>query len=636
MDKLVAIDIGGTFTDIVIYDGKIKIRKIFTGNNPETLVDSLIKEFLDFKILHATTLATNAILTRQGLPRVAKITTKGFKDVIEIGRQNRPKLYDLFFEKPRPLVEEEMRFEVNERIDSRGKILAHLDHNELNEVLKRIKSKEVQVIAVCLLNSYVNPEHERTIASEARKSFEYVSASYEVANEPREYERTSTTVINALLMPILSKYLARFKQVYVMSSAGGLVDKHEAIQRPVQLIESGPAAGVIASAELARILGIKNVISLDMGGTTAKASSILDNTISITSEYEVAGEVHHGRIIKGSGYPLRFPFIDLAEVSTGGGSIIWKDKEEALRVGPISAGSYPGPACYRLGGQNPTITDANLLLGRISDEISGYKLDKAASIKVLSKLGDPYRISRDALSIANLELARAIRLVTIERGYDPIDFHLFAFGGAGPQHACFVGEEIGIRKIVIPPMPGLFSSFGLLLCDEKYELRGRPKDNLEESFEELEKELEHKLGKVDYFERYADMKYKRQGWEIIVKIPSPCSEKEAYELFEEIHMKNYGFKLEEKIEIVTIRVFAVIKKRLKVEDLIEYSIAGHEVKKRLVYLDDLQEIPVYPRAFPMGTEIEGPAIIEEYSSSTFIPKNWKARIIELGCILLER
>jgi len=636
MEKIVAIDIGGTFTDIVIYDGKLRIRKVFTSKEFEKLIDSLVKEFEDYKILHTTTLATNTILTKQGLPKIALITTKGFKDIIEIGRQNRPKLYDLFFEKPKPLVERDMRFEVDERINSKGEVLKGLNLNELSELLNEIKDKNVETIAICLLNSYVNPVHEKIIAEKAREIIKYVSASYEVANEPREYERTSTTVINSLLKPLISKYLEKFKDVYIMSSSGGLIDKKEALFRPVQIIESGPAAGVIACAELANILGIKNAISLDMGGTTAKASSIIDSQISITNEYEVAGESHHGRIIKGSGYPLRFPFIDLAEVSAGGGSIIWKDEEGALRIGPRSAGSYPGPACYGLGGEEPTITDANLILGRINEIISGYKLDKNASFKAFEKIGDPFEIARDSIMLADLELARAIRLVTVERGYDPSDFYLFAFGGAGPQHACSVADELGIKKIIIPPLPGLFSSLGLLFCDEKYEIRGRYKENLEESFLKLERELENKLGDIDYFERYADMKYKGQGWELIVKIPKPCNEKVAFELFEEMHLKNYGFKLDEKIEIITLRVFAVKKKRIKVEDIIEYESKYEEPEKRSVYIEDFQEIPVYKRQLPIGTEIKGPAIIEEYSSSTFMPKGWKARIIELGCILIEK
>ncbi len=628
MNKLVAIDIGGTFTDIVIYEGELKIKKILTGKNPKSLLENLLKELKSYTIFHATTLATNLILTKQGLPKVAFFATKGFSDIIEIARQNRPKLYDLYFEKPKPLVDKETRFEIEERTDVKGRIITKLNEEELEKSSIEALKKGAVSLAICFLHSYANSENEKRAQEIARKYFRYISASHEVAPEPREYERASTTVINAILMPVIAEYLEVFDEVYMMSNAGGLIDKEEAIKRPVQIIESGPAAGAIAASVLANDLGIKNVISLDIGGTTAKACAIIDNEPLITSEYEVGGEVHHGRIVKGSGYPIRFPFIDLAEVSAGGGTIIWRDEGGALRIGPMSAGSDPGPACYGLGGENATITDANLTLNRIGEEISGFKINKELALRALGKLGDPIEISLDSIRLADLEVARAIRLVTVERGYDPSVFSLMAFGGLGPQHACSLAEELGIRKIIIPAHPGVFSSLGMLVCDEKMEMRSKPKEDLEGSFRDLEDKLLKKLGNVSHFLRFADMRYKGQGWEIIVNLPRPCSYEEAFRIFEGRHLAHYGFKLDREIEILTIRVFAIKKKAISFKDLFKKRpVKKEETRYRKVYLEELEEVPIYKReSLETGSEIEGPAIIEEYTTSTVLLKGWKAKI----------
>ncbi|MEM4912113.1 MAG: hydantoinase/oxoprolinase family protein, partial [Metallosphaera sp.] len=379
----VAIDVGGTFTDFVAIDenGRLLYYKdLTTPKNPEVGIRKGLAS-LNLKlheVIHATTIATNSLLGQIGLelPKVALLTTKGFRDVIEIGRQNRPRLYDLYFEKPRQLVPRDLRFEVNERVNAEGKVLVPLDVNEVIEVVNKMKEKGVEAISISFLHSYINPINEKLARDIVKKHFRYISVSHEVAPEPREYERTSTTIINSALMPIVSRYIESLVEtlkdfgsprLFIMSSSGGLVDETEAIERPVQLIESGPAAGVIGTAALSRILGIRKAISFDMGGTTAKAGTVVDYEILITTEYEVGGEVHHGRIVKGSGYPIKFPFVDLAEVSAGGGSIIWRDKAGALNVGPLSAGADPGPISYNKGGDKPTLTDANLVLGRIGE-----------------------------------------------------------------------------------------------------------------------------------------------------------------------------------------------------------------------------------------------------------------------------
>ncbi len=583
------------------------------------------------------------------LPRVALVTTRGFRDVVEIGRQNRPRLYDPFFEKPRPLVPRDLRFEVDERVDFRGSILKPLDVRGLESLGSRLGALGVESVAIVFLHSYANPVHEVLAEKVLSKYVRYVSPSYRVAPEPREYERTSTTVVNATLMPIVSGYLERLSSglrelgvtgLSIMSSSGGLVTVEEAMARPVQIVESGPAAGVIATAELSRMLGIPRAISFDMGGTTAKAGTVVDFEVEVTSEYEVGGEAHHGRIVKGSGYPIRFPFVDLAEVSAGGGSIIWRDDVGALRVGPISAGADPGPACYGRGGVRPTITDANLALGRIGDYMLGgaMKLDRGASIKALQALGEPEVVAWEAISIANLEMARAIRLVTVERGLDPADFTLVAFGGAGPQHAVEIAEELGVRSVVVPPHPGLFSALGLLLADWRFEARVAYPVDLEEAYLKLEGELLGRLGRVDYFVRYADVRYEGQGWELTVPVGRPARLDDVRRAFEEKHLATYGFTLEDRsVEVVVARVFAVIR---RVKPSLPKPRALGEPRVRVVrkvyFKDGWVNTPVYWRDdLPVGYKIEGPAIVEEYDSTTVIPPGWVAVVGGHGELRIE-
>jgi len=631
----VAIDIGGTFTDFIILSevGEVSTIKFLTNpRNPGEVIQNVIKGLNCEveEVVHATTLATNALLGQENLniPRTALLTTKGFRDVIEIGRQNRPRLYDLYFEKPKQIVPRELRIEVDERVNADGEILKEVDEIEVEEKVSKIKA---EAVAVSYLHSYINPHNELKTKEVLKKYFKYISISSEVAPEPREYERTSTTVINAALMPIVSSYLENIQSslptdnFYIMSSSGGLVDINEALNKSVQLIESGPAAGVIASASF---LPEENLISFDMGGTTAKAGVVINGKFEITSEYEVGGEVHHGRVVKGSGYPIRFPFVDLAEVSAGGGTIIWRDEANALRVGPISAGADPGPICYNKGGNKPTITDANLVLGRLGEELLGgnMKLYKEKALEGLSRLGDPYEVSKVTLDLVNLEMARAIRLVTVERGLDPSNFSLIAFGGAGPQHALYLADEIGIKRVIIPPYPGLFSALGLLLADWRFEARKSYPKDLERDFKELENKLIERLKKVDYFIRYADVRYKGQGWELTIQVPENVNE--IRKVFEDKHLATYGFVMSDReIEIVTIRVFA-IRRRVtpKISPTFGNENKPKEIRKVLIE-DDWVNTEVYVREkLPKGFEIRGPAIIEEYSSTIVVKPGWKALV----------
>jgi N-methylhydantoinase A len=652
----VAIDIGGTFTDFVYVDESGLVRSFKILTNPRRPEETVLKGISEigksvYEVIHATTIATNTLRGQVGLeiPRTGFITTRGFRDIIEIGRQNRPRLYDQFFEKPRPIVPRELRFEVRERVAPDGRVIEELDIDEVRMVASRLKDLGVVSVAICFLHSYINPAHEIMTKEILRGSVEYIVASHEIAPEPREYERASTAVVSAALMPIVSRYISTLEKelsrigvgrLYIMSSSGGLVDPLEVVSKPVQIIESGPAAGVVAAQELSRIVGEPRIISLDIGGTTAKTGTIVNGEIEITSEYEVGGEANYGRIVKGSGYPVRFPFIDLAEVSAGGGTIIWRDEAGALRVGPMSAGSDPGPICYGRGGDRPTITDANLVLGRIGEHILGgsMRLHRDQALKGLSRLGDPYEVAAEAIRLADLEAARAIRLVTIERGLDPGYFSLVAFGGAGPQHAVGVAEEMGIRRVIIPPLPGVFSALGLLLADLKFEARASYPRDLEEGFRSLEESMLRKIGNVDLFIRYADVRYKGQGWEITVPISRPASMEGISKAFEERHMAIYGFRMDLPVEVVTIRVFAIVRRmKPSIPPPMRYGDASPRGYRRAYIGGSWVNAPIYWRQdLPAGFRIRGPALVDEYDSTTVIPEGWLGVIHDSGSIVIER
>ena len=652
-----AVDVGGTFTDAIYVDdsGAVRVAKVpTTPRRPELGALDAVSRLSPrppFEVVHATTIATNAILGQVGLelPRVALVTTRGFRDVIEIGRQNRPRLYDLRFSKPRPLVPRELRYEVDERTLADGTVLRPVDEGELEAAADDMERRGVESVAICFLHSYRNPANELRAKEVLSRRFRYVSASSEVAPEPREYERASTTVINAALQPIVSRYVASLwdalrsrgaSSLHMMSSAGGLVDVAEAEARPVQLIESGPAAGAVAAAELAKMLGVEMAVGFDMGGTTAKASSIVRGEVEVTTEYEVGGEAHHGRVVKGSGYPVRFPFVDLAEVSAGGGTIIWRDEAGALRVGPLSAGADPGPASYGRGGDRPTITDANLALGRIGDSLAGglVRLDRELALRALSRLGDPFEVASEALRLAVLEMARAVRLVTVERGLDPSSMTLVAFGGAGPQLAAELAEEMGASRVVVPPDPGLFSAMGLLMADMRFEARESYPRDVAESIARLESRLAARLGRVDYFVRLLDARYEGQGWELTVEAPPDPTPEAVREAFERAHEAAYGFRLDRPVEVVAVRVFAVVRRaRPALPEAPEASEPRLRGRRRALISGSWDEVPVYDRAsLPRGFKVDGPAIVEEYSSTTVVPRGWRLEVGPRGVLELRR
>jgi N-methylhydantoinase A len=648
----VSVDIGGTFTDVVVQRGREVVESFkvpTTLAHPERGVLGALERSTSLPadtVVHATTLATNLLLdrSRAALPSTGLVTTKGFRDVIEIGRQNRAELYNLHFERPRPLVERRHRYELAERVGPGGIVERTVRNNELRQLVDRIHRDGLDTIAICFLHSYANSSAERIVARALRRPGTYVSVSSEVAPEPREFERTSTTVVNATLMPLISEYLGKLEQglahrgvrsLSIMSSAGGLITTDEARRRPVQVIESGPAAGVIAAAHLARLTGLGRVISFDMGGTTAKAGTIEDGAVTTTSEFEVGGDSHHGRRIKGSGYPILFPFVDLAEVSAGGGTVISRDPAGGLTIGPRSAGAVPGPACYGQGGTEPTLTDANLVLGILGNTLLGgeLQLNPELALRSLRTFGPPMVVAERAIRLAELEMARAVRIVTVERGLDPSGFALVAFGGGGPQHAARIAAELGVRRVVIPPHPGLFSALGLLCSDWVYEERlSFPKD-LKASVRRLEQRLRRRYGTVR-FRHYADCRYTGQGSELRVPLRT-VDEREVRRQFEGLHESTFGFRLRRPVEIVTVRVFGETR-RTKPSIAVRPSEPPSGGTRRAILDGRWTDLRTYARGgLAVGRRVSGPCVIDDYDSTIFVPGGWVGAVGSIGQIALS-
>jgi len=695
----IGIDIGGTFTDIIVQNketGEIikRIKVSTTPKHPENAIMDVFKGKLTKEekeaiqqIYHATTIATNALLgqVHLELPKTVLITTKGFRDVLEIGRQRRPSLYDFFFDRPKPVIPRRFRLEVEERMNYKGEVIVPINQSDLERTSEFIARENVKSVAVSFLHSYANPRHEQIVKQYLEQHHKnlYISLSSEVSPEHREFERTSTTAINAVLMPIVSRYINSLEKIFaennvkaplfIMQSNGGVSSAEHIQKLPVSIIESGPSAGVVATRFLAEFLGLPSVISFDMGGTTAKAGTVIDKTISLTTEYEVGGEVHSGRITKGSGYPVRFPFVDLAEISSGGGSIAWVDEGNALRVGPISAGADPGPACYGKGGENPTITDANLVLGRINPRgllNETFPIYPHLSEKSINeKIGEPLGLSViesaiGIIKIANMNMSRILRIVTVERGLDPRKFVMVAFGGAGPMHACSLAEELGIKEVLIPEAPGLFSAMGLLFTDVMHTFVKSIRRKIDEvdpgelnkSFEELESKGNRFLEEEGFssenviHQRLADLRYSGQGFELLVPLSDiNLNDKDSLlylrKLFDEKHKSVYGYSMEEEaVEIVNIRVnsIGIIKKpvlrKIKQGNAKppKAALKGH----RNVFFEqfnDFEKTPVFERArLKAGNVIEGPAIIEQYDSTVVIPPNWTGHIDAFGIIHIKR
>jgi N-methylhydantoinase A len=618
----VGIDVGGTFTDLVAFDEENKEISIVkfpsTPSDPSKGVIEAFKHLKHEKIslfVHASTIGTNLFLGQLGLkiPKGALITTSGFKDILEIGRQKRAEIYNPFFERPKPLIEKNLRFTINERINYKGQILKVIDEEEVEILAQKIKQENIETVAIVFLHSYINSEHEKKVKQILKKILPntVITASYEVDPEYREYERTSTTVVNSLLIPVVSKYLRNIEKklavnapLYVMQSNGGLATVDVASRIPVATIESGPATGVIASAYWSKMLKIENILR-----------------------------------------------VDLAEVSGGGGTIAWIDEGGALRVGPLSAGAEPGPACYGKRGENPTVTDANLILGRLNPNLGETKVfPELAEEALVEKIAKPLNISTvqaasGIIEIVNNHMMRALRLVSIERGYDPRDFVMLAFGGSGPMHATFLAEELDIKDVFIPLNPGVFSALGLILTDFRHDfVRSiiKPASNinsrfLQDIFKDMEKEAAKILQKEGFnldqiiMERTLDIRYLGQSYEINIPVKSL---NEALKLFHLRHQETYGYaEKTEPVEIVNAHLIVIglikkpeFKKHYKTSDLSKALI-----NKRKVFFEQTGWIqtPIYLRDnLSFSNQIKGPAIIEQYDATTIIPSGWNGFVDE--------
>jgi N-methylhydantoinase A len=688
----VGIDIGGTFTDIVFLDaeGRLHTKKISSSvdDYARAIIRGLGEVFRErglasvdvAEVLHGTTVASNAILELKGA-RTGLITTKGFRDVLEIRRIRMPRLYDLTWEKPAPLVERYLRAEVDERVNARGEVQRPLDPAEVERVLDRLVGERIEVLAVCLVHSYANPTHEEQIREivARRAPGLLTSVSADVLPEIREYERTSTTVINAYVMPLVRRYLATLRTgldesgvkapLLIMQSNGGLMTDAAAAAKPMHIIESGPAAGVVGAQVLARRLGLGKIITFDMGGTTAKASIVEDGEVSRATEYQVGGGIMAGsRLLTGAGYLLRVPAIDLAEVGAGGGSLVWIDPGGALQVGPRSAGASPGPLCYDLGGTEPTITDANLILGYLNPrQLAGgaVKLNAARAHevfedKVARPLGLPLaEAAHGAHLIAASNMMRAIRAVSSERGRDPREYALFAFGGNGPLFATGIAQQLEIRRVVVPPAPGLFSSFGLLYADvEHHYVRTWRRLATEadpaalgDVFRRMEREATQQLAAEGFtglavrIRRLADCRYQGQSFELTVPVAGDAVGADTVaalaEAFGQEHERTYGHRAgaEEPVEIVSLRVIAEgIPDRSRVPERLRLDRpgTGGGPASRRVYFGDLgwRETPILDRPDLAESRI-GPCIVEEYDATCVVPPGARAALDASGNIVIE-
>lgn len=650
----IGVDVGGTFTDLVFLDrGRLRTWKILsTPRDPaRAVLDGLAHEAVGaegWQMVHGSTVATNALLERKGA-KVALITTAGFEDVIEIGRQDRPALYDFSVERPPVLVPRPLRFGVRERVDCRGKVLESLDEESLGAVLDRLRGEEVESIALCFLFSYANPSHEARVLHRAAELGVPVSASHRILPEYREYERCTTTVVNAYVSPLIERYLGRLeaeigeRRLRIMQSNGGSISAATARQEGVRTILSGPAGGVVGAASIAKDAGFDKAITFDMGGTSTDVS-LVDGDVSITTEATVGG------------VPLRVPLLDIHTVGSGGGSIVWVDEGGALRVGPQSAGADPGPVCYGRGNQI-TVTDAHLFLGRLDpDRFLGgtmrLEVERAeTAVKDFARRAklDPLRLAEGTITVANAIMEKAIRVISVERGHDPREFCLVSFGGAGGLHACFLAASLAIPCVLVPMHAGLLSAYGMLVADvvkdyAKTILRPTattPLEELEAMVSVLQEQGRREMSDEGVAEAlitteaFLDMRYVGQSYELRVPF-----ERDFVSRFHELHRRSYGYgNPTRETESVTLR----LRVRGEVEKLPLPRVPEGSADpasacvgaKRIFLADRWVEVPVFAReALRAANRIGGPALVVEMSATTLIAPGWDATVDTQGNLLL--
>jgi N-methylhydantoinase A len=672
-----ATDIGGTFTDLVALDeesGKITLAKApstppeFQRGLAETIRKSGLEPRAVAFFVHGTTVVINALTERKGAP-TALVTTRGFRDVLEITRANRPDMYNLRFEKQPAFVPRHLRFEVDERVGYKGDVVKPLDEGSVRAAADRIKSLGVRAVAVCFLHSYANPANEARCAEMLEELLPgvLVTPSHAITQEWREYERTSSAVLNSYVRPVASHYIDSLFQdlrklemagsLNVMKSNGGMASFDFGKEQPIHMIESGPVGGVVGALAIGLEIGERNLITLDIGGTTAKTSLVEGAEVKVTTEYRIEQDA------KKAGYPVKVPVVDIVEIGAGGGSIAWFDQIGTLRVGPRSAGAVPGPASYSQGGTEPTVTDANLLLGRINP---GYFLGgemplsveraRKATETVASKMGMPvHEVARGIVRLANASMVNAIKLVSVRKGHDPREYVLVAFGGGGPMHATALARELHIRKVIIPPAPGEFSAWGMLTTDYKQDFSRtavlRATDEAMSAVYRRYDELERDallFFKREGFEadnvitaRAADMRY--AGQEHTVRVPIPNGQLALADVaarFHERHESAYMFRLDAPVEFVNLHLTGMV--RVPNPDLKSFAprAANGSARKgrRTVDFDQdgIHEAVLYERGrLALDEEVKGPAIVEEEASTTVIYPGQRARLDGIGTLVIE-
>jgi len=643
----IAVDTGGTFTDFVWLEGRT-LRFFKVPSTPERPEASILQGLRGFKpktLVHGTTVATNAFLERKGSP-ILLLTTAGFEDVIFIGRQARPKLYDLFVERPPHFVREENVIGVKERVGPGGEVIKSLSPKEVSRVLKEVKKRGLKDLALTFLHSYLNPLHERTLKRALQEAFPCkVSASFEILPEFREYERTSTTAINAYLLPVIKHYLERLEkglpqtEILVQQSNGGFMALDEAKRLAVQTVLSGPAGGAFGGLTLGRHLGFEKLITFDMGGTSTDVS-LVNGGLSMTREYLL------------DGFPVSVPLIDIHTVGAGGGSLAYLDAGGVLKVGPESAGADPGPACYGKG-HLPTVTDANLLLGRLlPDKFYGGKilLDKERALRAIAGLAEkiglsPLETALGVIKIANTHMARAIAKVSLERGFDPRDFVLLSFGGAGGLHACTLARDLGIPKILVPKFSSTFSAFGLYFAhylkdfsqtvfvplQERALLQRRI-----EALKERAKKYFLERGEDPYeyeYQIFLEMRYLGQGYELTIPL-----EEDLKGAFERAHERLYGYSLKaHPIEVITLRLRAL--KRTPFEDFeVEERAPSFSPFEGEVFTErGFERVKVLPwEVLKEGDRLSGPALIVEDFTTLYLEEDFLLKVLKNKTLLLER
>ena len=673
----IAVDIGGTFTDLVAVDDNGQVFRSKSLTTPDDLArginDCLKGANVDVAganfFVHGSTVTINAVLERKGA-RTGLITTQGFRDVYEIGRGNRPEGYNLFFKRPVPLVPRDLRLEVDERLYATGEVLTPLDEKSATATISALKAAGVGSVAVCLLHAYANAAHEQRLGELLRQQFPeaYVSLSHEILREFREYERTSTTVLNSYVGPLVSNYLVSLEKMLgvagfrgtfrVMQSNGGVMSAETAKKMPVTMMESGPVAGVIAAAHLGETLDCRHIISFDMGGTTAKSSLIKDFHPEVTSSYYVGGYV--------SGHPMMLPVVDIVEVGNGGGSIAWIDPAGGLKVGPQSAGAAPGPACYGNGGSKPTVTDANLIAGRVDPEYflgSGIRLqrDKAAQA-IMEKIGEPLGLSLEEaalgiLTIVNFNMSLSVRAVSVEKGYDPRDCALVPSGGGGALHAIAIARELSVPRVIIPPMPAYFSALGMLMADLKHdyvqtfvrELAETTGAEIANAFSTLEKSatatLTEEGSKAEQIllRRFLDMRYRGQEYTLPVPVTEDLRAVTDFTpiraRFDQLHQEHYGHSApKEPVMMVNLRLSALGKfdNKLPLTSASREEEHGERGRRPVIFESRPVDCPIYLRnGFKSGDRLEGPAVIEETGATILVYPGDRMQVNKFGHLVID-